>query len=125
MSLKHNFIFAGRGLRYAFKEPIFRIHTLAAVCVIGLSFALGISTLELIVVFVLVGWMISLEIVNTIIEHIIDLLKPEFHEHAKVLKDLASGAVLVSSIVAAIAGVLIFAPKLYRLFFVIGDRLAS
>lgn len=125
MNLKKNFIYAGRGLRYALSEPIFRTHCAMGVLAVVLAVALSVSPIELVVILILIGWILSLEMVNTIMEHIIDLLKPEFHEHAKILKDLASGAVLISSVVAFIVGLIIFLPRLYDLFFVLAEWLSS
>lgn len=125
MNLKKNFIYAGRGLRYALGEPIFRTHCVLGALAVVLAVALSVTPIEFVVILILIGWILGLEMVNTIMEHMIDLLKPEFHEHAKILKDLASGAVLISSVVALIVGFVIFLPRLYDLFFVLAEQLSS
>jgi diacylglycerol kinase len=52
------------------------------------------------------------EILNTAIEHLTDLVSPEFHPLAKKTKDAAAGAVLIASIIAVIIGLLVFLPKM-------------
>ena len=58
------------------------------------------------------GLVIMAELFNTAIEVLVDLVSPEIHPKAKIVKDLASAAVLVAAIVAAIVGLIIFIPKL-------------
>ena len=52
------------------------------------------------------------EIINTSIERCVDLVTKDYHDLAKVSKDMAAGAVLVSSLFSIIVGLLIFLPKL-------------
>ena len=52
---------------------------------------------------------------NTAIENVIDLVSPEFHPLAKIVKDITAGAVLFSCIAAVIIGCLIFIPYLWAL----------
>ena len=60
----------------------------------------------------LFGFVISLEMVNTAIENVVDLVTLEKNPKAKIAKDVAAGAVLVSAISAAIIGLIIFVPKI-------------
>ena len=62
---------------------------------------------------ILFAQVLSLEIVNTAIEACIDLVSPERQPLAKLAKDAAAGAVLISAIFAAIIGLLIFVPKVF------------
>jgi diacylglycerol kinase len=50
---------------------------------------------------------------NSAIEKFIDLLHPEQHAEIKWVKDVAAGAVLVSSVISAVIGIIIFSPKLF------------
>ena len=54
---------------------------------------------------------------NTAIEVTVDLAMPDINEKAKLAKDIAAGAVLVSSIVAILIGLAIFLPKIIELIF--------
>ncbi|WP_276665077.1 diacylglycerol kinase family protein [Sharpea azabuensis] len=81
-----------------------------AVILCGIYFQL--TKIEWLICMVLFGLVISLELVNTAIEAVVDLASPDYHELAKLAKDAAAGAVLVSAIVAAIIGLSIFIPHL-------------
>lgn len=90
-----------------------RIHTLVAACVVGGGVWLQLDAvrwalLTLTIVSVLVG-----EAVNTVIEALVDLLSPEYHERARIAKDAAAGAVLLLSLAAVIVGLLILGPPLW------------
>lgn len=90
-----------------------RIHTLIGACVVALGCWLQLdavrwAVLTLTIVSVLVG-----EAVNTVIEALVDLVSPEYHERARVAKDAAAGAVLLLSIAAVIVGLLILGPSLW------------
>ena len=50
--------------------------------------------------------------VNTAVEAVVDLVTEERKPLAKLAKDAAAGAVLIAAIMAAIAGMIIFIPKL-------------
>ena len=54
----------------------------------------------------------ALEMVNTAVEAVVDLVTEERKPLAKLAKDAAAGAVLIAAIMAAIAGMIIFIPKL-------------
>lgn len=118
-----NFTHAFRGLRYAFQEDIFKIHCGIAIVVLLAGVLFRITMIEFILIFLAIGWVLTLEILNTIIEHVVDLFKPEFHPHAKIIKDLASGAVLVFSFVAFCIGMVIFFPRFVQLFYSVAEWL--
>lgn len=59
--------------------------------------------------------MIALELVNTAIESVVDLVTTERKPLAKTAKDTAAGAVLVAAIMAAIVGLIIFVPRIVSL----------
>lgn len=100
-------IFAGiRG------ERNMKIHCFAAVCVIVAGVLLHISVTEWCICLVLFGLILSLELVNTAIEAVVDLVTEDKKPLAKLAKDTAAGAVLIAAVMAAMAGLLIFVPKL-------------
>jgi len=104
-----SFIFAFSGIVTTFKsEQNFRIHTMVSVIVIGLAVALDFSNERFIILLIVIGLVLSLELVNTAIEKTIDLITKEYHPLAKKAKDAAAGAVLVFSIFAVIIGILLF-----------------
>lgn len=100
-------IFAGiRG------ERNMKIHCFAAVCVIVAGVLFHISVTEWCICLVLFGLILSLELVNTAIEAVVDFVTEDKKPLAKLAKDTAAGAVLIAAVMAAMAGILIFVPKL-------------
>lgn len=100
-------IFAGiRG------ERNMKIHCFAAVCVVVAGVLFHISVTEWCICLVLFGLILSLELVNTAIEAVVDLVTEDKKPLAKLAKDAAAGAVLIAAVMAAMAGLLIFVPKL-------------
>lgn len=65
--------------------------------------------------FILFGLVMALELVNTAVESVVDLVTKERQPLAKIAKDTAAGAVLIAAIMAAIAGLIIFVPKLLQI----------
>ncbi|MBH0166350.1 diacylglycerol kinase family protein [Fictibacillus sp. 7GRE50] len=104
-----SFVFAFTGIISTFKsEQNFRIHTFVSVIVIIFAIALDFSKERFVLLFIVIGIVLSLELVNTAIESTIDLITEKKHPLAKKAKDAAAGAVLVFSIFAVIIGILLF-----------------
>ena len=115
ISLLSSFSFAIFGIWTAIKqERNIRIHLSISVIVIILGFLLSITATQWILIFLTIGGMISLEILNTAIERIVDLVTLDFHPLAKQAKDLAAGAVFSFAIISVIIGIIIFGPYLLR-----------
>ena len=109
--------FALAGVRHALhSQRNLRIHTIIAAVVVTAGFALRISRTEWAVVVTLIALVIGLELFNTAIEALVDLSSPESHPLAKVAKDTAAGAILIVSAGSAVAGLIIFLPRLLQLF---------
>ncbi|MGI6002117.1 MAG: diacylglycerol kinase family protein [Lachnospiraceae bacterium] len=113
-----------KSFRYAFEgiftcirhERNMKIHCVMAVLVVIGGFVLHISQIEWFICLILFGLVMSLEMVNTAIEATVDLVTQERKPLAKKAKDVAAGAVLISAIMAAIIGCIIFIPKLIMFF---------
>ena len=88
------------------------IHCFAAVCVVVAGFFFGISLSEWIAVIFAIGMVLAAEAVNSAVETLADRVTQEYDEAIKRTKDLASGAVLILAIAAAIIGCIIFIPKI-------------
>ena len=82
------------------KERNMKIHCAAAILVVIAG-----------VILTLFGLIMALELVNTAVEAVVDLVTEERKPLAKIAKDTAAGAVLIAAIMAAIAGIIIFLPK--------------
>ena len=87
------------------------IHLFVATVTLILSFLVHISAGEWIAVILCMAMVITTEILNTVIEKIMDHLSPEYSTSVKTIKDMAAAAVLVTSIAAAITGLIIFIPR--------------
>ncbi len=111
-----SFRYAFKGILFALRrERNFQIECVVAAIVGILMIVLPLSAGErAILIFAIVG-VLSLELVNTALERVMDILKPRVHPYAKVIKDMMAGAVLLTSIAALIIGLIIFSPYLIAL----------
>ncbi|MDP4155417.1 MAG: diacylglycerol kinase family protein [Bacillota bacterium] len=115
ISLLSSFSYAIAGIRTAIKqERNIRIHLSISLVVIIFGFLFSITRIEWIFILLTIGGMISLEIINTAIERLVDLVTLEFHPLAKQAKDLAAGAVFSFAIISVMVGIIIFGPYLLR-----------
>jgi len=107
-----SFLFAAQGIGTALKrEQNIRFHLAAAIIVVIAGWFTVLSYTEWLVVILLIAGMIALEMVNSAIERVVDLVTAELHPLAKQAKDMAAGAVLVFAAASAIIGIIIFLPK--------------
>lgn len=117
VSLLQSFMFAIEGIRTAIRdERNMRIHLAFSVLVIGCALIFSLSAWEWVVVIMAIGGMLALELVNTAIERIVDLVTEEYHPLAKQAKDLAAGAVFIYAIVSVVIGIMIFLPHIIGFF---------
>ncbi len=93
-----------------------RFHLYAAVGVLVLSFGLGVTGVEFLVVAFCVGLVIVAELLNTAVEELVDLVSPEYNEKARVAKDIAAGAVFVSALLSAVVAYVVLVPHITELF---------
>ena len=112
-----SFKYAWAGVRYAFiTQRNFRIHTIVATLALSLGFYLQVSAMEMAVITITCAMVMILELINTAIESVVDLtVKQTYHELAKIAKDCAAGAVLLSAIAAVLVAGFILLPPLLRL----------
>jgi len=97
--------YAINGIFHAAKtQPHMRYHLYAAIFVLLLSILLGISLSDFIIIAILVIIVLSAEMLNTAIEATVDILFKEYDRRAKIIKDIAAGAVLITAIGSAIIG---------------------
>ncbi len=92
------------------------IHGYVAVCVIIAGALFQISYIEWLICLILIGMVIALELVNTAIEAVTNMITTDNNFYAKTAKDVSAGAVLVMSIISALIGLIIFLPKFFELF---------
>lgn len=112
-----SFRYAIHGLTNMFKsEPNARIHAIAATMVVLAGFFFQISRMEWIAVVLCIALVLSLEALNTAIEHLTDLVSPEVNPLAGKAKDVAAAAVLLGAIGSILVAALIFLPKIMAYF---------
>ncbi|CAK7072065.1 MAG: Undecaprenol kinase [Parabacteroides sp.] len=112
-----SFRYAFNGIRLLIqKEHNAWIHCFAAICVLIAGFFFRLSSMEWIAISIVIGSVFAAEAINSSIEALSDLVSPDYNEAIKKTKDLAAGAVLILALVAATVGLIIFIPKIGKLF---------
>ncbi len=112
-----SFGFAFRGIFDLFRtETNARIHAAAAAVTTAAGFYFSISVTEWCLCVFAISSVLAAEAMNTGLEHLTDLVSPEYHVLAGKAKDAAAAAVLLTAAGAAIVGVLIFLPKILLIF---------
>lgn len=113
----YSFKYAFSGLKYGFiNTKNLHIDLFFILAVIICGFLFKICYIEWIVLILCISLVVSLELVNTAIEEVVNLASPDIHPLAKASKDVAAGAVLFSALMTAIVGIIIFLPKFIDLF---------
>ncbi|MFA9262569.1 MAG: diacylglycerol kinase family protein [Undibacterium sp.] len=109
-SLRH----AVAGVLYALREERnFHLELATALVVAFFAWYFPLSSTERAVLFLACGLVLSLELVNTSLERVLDMMKPRVHPYVRVIKDLVAGAVLIGSIGSGIAGAIILFPYFF------------
>jgi len=113
-----SFKYSFRGISYVLKTSRnFKIQLIFAFTSLMIGFLLQISQSNYVILIATIMSVLILEILNTSIESIVDLVvKKEFSSLAKISKDTSAGAVLLASINSVIIAVYIFVPKIKLLF---------
>ncbi|MBA4493159.1 diacylglycerol kinase [Paenactinomyces guangxiensis] len=112
-----SFRYALEGLKYTVvTQRNMRIHFLTALGVLLLSLYLPMNKTEVLVLFVTIALVLFAELINTAVEAVVDMVTEEYHPLAKVAKDVAAGAVLLTAGLAVIIGISVFYPYINSLF---------
>ena len=90
-----------------------RIHAVFTLAVFLFAWLLQLPRGDWISLLLTVGLVWTAEIFNTAIEVVVDVVSPEPHPKAKLIKDVSAGAVLLSVLVSILVGILIFGPPLW------------
>lgn len=109
--LLKSFIYAFRGLFKVFREEQnLRVQAVIGILVIILAWFFNITNIEWSILFLAISIVILMEIINSAIERITDVLKPRINNYVKEIKDIMAAAVMTASVIAVIIGILIFWP---------------
>ena len=85
-----------------------KVQFLIALITVGAGFYFHISQIEWCIILVTIASVIGLEMMNSAIENLVDLVTRQHDPLAGKVKDIAAGAVLFASLLAVIIGVLVF-----------------
>jgi diacylglycerol kinase (ATP) len=112
-----SFGYAARGFLYILRyEHNARIHVFISGVVLIMGFLLHIKRLEWVLVLLCMGFVLTAEMINTVIEKLSDIVSPGRNAQIGAIKDISAAVVLLSSLIALIAGLIIFVPYLWQLF---------
>lgn len=107
---------ATRGFRHAARtQRHFRAQLVIAAAALLFAAWAGLGLVELAVLLVTVGLVLGLELLNTAVEMLTDLVHPDHGDTAAAVKDVSAAAVLTSAVLASCVGGLIFLPRLRAL----------
>lgn len=114
----NGFKHAVSGICSGFKEASMVFHGLATILVLSIGLFLRLTKIEWFIILILVALVWSAELFNTAIEELADIARQENglrYNATRRARDLAAGAVLVISVVAAIIGSWIFLARFLKL----------
>ncbi|WP_027124049.1 diacylglycerol kinase [Mycoplasmoides pirum] len=116
---KSKFTHAFQGLAFAIKEEIsLVVHIIIAVIVLIISSILHakMQWSDWAIIVLVIGIVIAMELINTAIENLVDLVAFKFNINSKKIKDISAAATLIMSITAIVIGLLILIPKIAEYF---------
>ncbi len=101
------------GIKYVFEsQRNIRIQLIIMIVTYITGYVLNISSTEWLILILISTIILTLEIINTALEEVVNLVTDEYRKTAKHAKDTAAGAVLTASFFAVIIGLVIFLPKI-------------
>jgi diacylglycerol kinase (ATP) len=111
-----SFLWAFKGIGDAMKTQVhLRVHAVLAIMALSACYWFSVAPWVWVAVILCIGLVAGMEIMNTAVEYVVNLVSPEFHPLAGKAKDAAAGAVLVVALAALAVGLCIFGPKLISL----------
>lgn len=113
--LLESFRLAFSGLWYTLRtQRNMRIHLGMAAAVVAGGLWLDLSSDRWAILALTAGFVLVSEMMNTMVEGLVDLVSPDYHPLARVVKDVMAGVVLLTAIVAVIVGLLLLGPPLWK-----------
>ncbi|MCR6544030.1 diacylglycerol kinase family protein [Dehalobacterium formicoaceticum] len=109
--------FALSGIIHAYRtQRNMRIHSFFVLVVLFFALLLSLTRIEMAILILTMLMVLTLEMVNTALEAVVDMVTEEYLPLAKIAKDVAAGAVFLASLGAVLIGILIFGPNICQLF---------
>lgn len=112
-------MYALNGVRLAFRsQRNFRKHIVIAIFTFAIAFLLRVDLIEFCIILFANMFVLIVEMINSVIEFVIDAYyKNKWAKLAKLSKDIAAGAVLLSAVTSATISLLIYGNKIYQLYY--------
>jgi diacylglycerol kinase len=108
---------AMRGLVHVFRnEKNFQNELIIAFIVILAMVYFEVTRTETVALVIVIAGVLIMELLNTVVERVVDILKPRIHPYARLIKDLMAAVVLISAIFAVVIGFIIFLPYIFALW---------
>ncbi len=115
--ISKSFQHAFRGFKYSiYYERNFQIELVVAIAVIALILIFKVKNWEAIVLILMIMWVLTLELINTVVERVVDIIRPSIHPYARLIKDIMAAVVLISSVVAVVVGLIVLLPYFKDIF---------
>lgn len=110
-----SFKYAGEGVQHILRtQRNIRVHLALGLAALGAAVWLKVNVAEMAVLSLTVAFVIAAEMFNTAVEEIVNIIKPEAHPLAALIKNVAAAAVLAAAIGSIAVGALIFIPRIMR-----------
>ena len=111
-----SFKYAWQGASYAFRtQRNFRIHVVLGTVALSAALLLHLTPVEVAIICLTCGAVLAMELINTALESIVDLtVQQSYHELAKIAKDCAAAAVLMSALISVSVAVCLLMPPLWQ-----------
>lgn len=122
--LKRSLKYAFRGLRMIFKEEqSFRVQLTVGLIMIIMACYFPLMNWERVALIMMITLVLILEVINSMFEKMVDILKPRVHHYVESIKDMMAGAVLLASLASIIVGILILLPHFLNFLDFVGKKL--
>jgi diacylglycerol kinase len=113
-NFKDSFLNSVTGIWEIFKtQRNARIILVVAILVVIIGLALQVTIAELAILLLTIGLVFVSEVFNTMTEEILDIISPHYNHKARIIKDIAAGAVLVSCLISLLVGAIIFLKRIF------------
>lgn len=115
IQLTKSFKYAMRGIAYVFAhEQNFRVQLVSSFIVLLIMVWLPLSKGEIVTLLLLITMVLVLELLNSVLEKFVDIIKPRLSYQVEVIKDMMAAMVLIASVFAAVIGLIILGPHLFE-----------
>ncbi len=114
MKLIASFKYALNGIKTALlSERNFQIECMLGLLILLPAIIFKISSIEWMIIIGCMGLVLSLELINTVIEKLCNFFHADFHPQIKIIKDISAAAVLIGAIASVVIALFIFLPKIF------------